>query len=67
MADLADGAVYNAVGVLQSRENVPEVLWAVRTEVLHDKQGTPGEFREVFCAAVLDDSPARDEQAEERG
>jgi hypothetical protein len=34
---LTDGAEHHASRVLQSRENLPSILWLIRTTVLHDQ------------------------------
>ena len=40
----SDGIMHYAVGMLQSRENLPPLLWSSGAAVLHDQQGPPGEL-----------------------
>ena len=40
----ADGIVHHAVGVLQSGEDLPAILWTAWSAVLYDKQGSSGEL-----------------------
>jgi hypothetical protein len=62
---LTDGAVYYASWVLQSREDIPSVLWTARTAVLHDQQSVSRELWKMFCATIFDDSSPWNEQVEE--
>lgn len=39
-----DGIMHYAVGMLQSRENLPPLLWSSGAAVLHDQQSPPGKF-----------------------
>jgi hypothetical protein len=40
----SDGVVHYALGMLQSGENIPPVLWSFGAAILHDQQSTPGKF-----------------------
>ena len=62
---VTDGAVYYASWVLQSRENIPSVLWAARTAILHDQQSVPRELWKMFRPTIFYDSSPWNKQVEE--
>lgn len=55
---LTDGIMHYVAGVLQSREDLPPILWPFGTAVLHVQQSLSGKLWEKFCSTIFYDPSA---------